>query len=119
MIEKINIKEKFGLFSDHWHPRIIGQVNDAHIKIARLKGEFESHHHDLEDEMFLVLEGSISIELKDGTINLSAGEMAVIPRGTEHKPVAREEALVMFVEPASTLNTGNLKNERTTEAHWI
>ena len=119
MIQKANLKEKFSLFSDPWHPRIIGQVNDTHIKLARLKGEFDWHHHESEDEMFLVIQGSLGIELEDGRIELKEGEMAVIPRGVEHRPVAVEEALVMLVEPASTVNTGNIKTERTVSADWI
>ena len=119
MIQKINLKGKFQLFSDYWHPRIIGQVNDTHIKLARLKGRFEWHHHDTEDEMFLVIQGNLAIELEDGVIALSEGETVVIPRGVEHCPVAAEEALVMLIEPASTVNTGNLKSEKTVDAQWI
>lgn len=120
MIQKINLKEKFSLFSDHWHPRIVGQVNDTHVKIAKLKGEFEWHCHDKEDEMFLVIEGRLSIELEDGAVSLMEGEMLVIPRGVEHRPVAEEEALVMLVEPVGTINTGNKKNSRrTVDPDWI
>ncbi len=119
MIQKINLKGKFQLFSDYWHPRIIGQVNDTHIKLARLKGRFEWHHHDTEDEMFLVIQGNLAIELEDGVIALSEGETVVIPRGVEHCPVAAEEALVMLIEPASTVNTGNIKSEKTVDAQWI
>ncbi len=120
MIQKANLKEKFSLFSDQWHPRIIGQVNDTHIKLARLKGEFDWHHHDSEDEMFYVVGGgNLTIELEDGMVELKSGEMAVIPRGVEHRPVARDEALVMLVEPVSTVNTGNIKSEKTVDAQWI
>lgn len=119
MLDKVNVGEKFGLFQAHWEPHIIGEVNGTHIKIARFLGEFEWHHHDLEDEMFLVLDGEIEIALADGVVSLSRGEMIVVPRGVDHKPAASREALVMLVEPDTTVNTGNIKSEKTTEARRI
>ena len=119
MIKKVSLEEKFRLFSDHWKPRIVGEVNNTQIKLVRLLGEFQWHHHDNEDEMFLVLEGTLAIELEDGALKLEKGEMAVIPKGVEHRPVAEKEVLAMLVEPASTVNTGNAKSSRTTDAVWI
>jgi mannose-6-phosphate isomerase-like protein (cupin superfamily) len=112
-MEKVNIKEKFGLFEDRWSPKVIGQVNDAYVKAVKLKGEFVWHHHDEEDELFLVVKGSMVIRLRDRDIHLEEGEFVVIPRGVEHLPVAEEEAHVLLLEPKSTLNTGNVTSERT------
>lgn len=112
-MEKVNIKEKFDLFEDRWSPKVIGEINDSYVKAVKLKGEFVWHHHDDEDEMFLVVKGSLVIKLRDGDIRLEEGEFVVIPRGVEHLPVAEEEAHVLLLEPKSTLNTGNVTNERT------
>ncbi|HEY0376512.1 MAG TPA: cupin domain-containing protein [Pyrinomonadaceae bacterium] len=112
-MEKVNIKEKFDLFEDRWSPKVIGQVNDTHVKAVKLKGEFVWHHHDEEDELFLVVKGSLVIKLRDRDIRLEEGEFVVIPRGVEHLPVAEEEAHVLLLEPKSTLNTGNVTDERT------
>jgi mannose-6-phosphate isomerase-like protein (cupin superfamily) len=112
-MEKINIKEKFSLFEDRWSPKVIGQVNDAYVKAVKLKGEFVWHHHDEEDELFLVVKGSLVIKLRDRDIRLEEGEFVVIPRGVEHLPVAEEEAHVLLLEPKTTLNTGNVTDERT------
>ncbi len=112
-MEKVNIKEKFSLFEDRWSPKVIGEVNDSHVKAVKLKGEFVWHHHDDEDELFLVVKGSIVIKLRDRDIRLEEGEFVVIPRGVEHMPVAEEEAHVLLLEPKSTLNTGNVTNDRT------
>ena len=113
MIEKVNLSEKFALFGDHWSPKIAGEVGDAYVKLVKLRGEFVWHKHDEEDEMFLVVKGEITIRLRDGDVRLGEGEFLIIPRGVEHKPVAQEEAHVLLFEPASTLNTGNVQNERT------
>jgi len=113
MIEKINLVEKFGLFNDHWRPRLAAELNDHAVKLAKLKGEFVWHKHDAEDELFLVVRGSLTIRLRDGEVRLGEGEMAVIPRGVEHLPVAEEEAWVVLIEPGSTLNTGDVQSERT------
>lgn len=112
-METISLAEKFAAFSEHWQPRIVGELNGQHVKIARLLGEFVWHHHDQEDEMFLVLEGTLVIEFRDRSVTLAAGELCIVPRGVEHRPVARDEVKVLLFEPASTLNTGNVENERT------
>ena len=112
-MEKVNLAEKFATFSEQWQPRIVGELNGQHVKVVRLQGEFVWHHHEREDELFLVLEGSMKIELRDRTIDLAKSEFFIVPRGVEHRPVAEKEALVMLFEPASTLNTGNVQNERT------
>ncbi len=115
MIEKINIREKLSLFHDHWSPKIVGEINESHVKLAKLKGEFVWHHHDHEDEMFLVIKGKLLMKLRDRDIDLNEGEFVIIPKGVEHLPVANEEVHLMLFEPKTTLNTGNLKNERTVE----
>ncbi len=112
-MNKINIEEKLKLINDHWNPRIAGELNGQQIKLAKFKGEFIWHRHDNEDEMFLVLKGSFKMELRDRTIELKEGEFIIIPKGTEHKPVADEEVSVMLFEPAATLNTGQIVNELT------
>ena len=114
-MEKVNLAEKFSQFNDHWNPRIVGDVNDAYVKLVKCQGEFVSHHHEAEDELFLVVKGSLTIKLRDRAIRLGEGEFVVIPRGVEHQPVAVEEAHVLLLEPKSTVNTGNLRNERTVE----
>lgn len=114
-LEKVNLLEKFGLFDDHWSPKIVGELNDAYVKLAKLKGEFIWHHHKDEDELFLVIKGELTIKLRGGEITLKEGEFVVVPKGTEHKPIAKREARVLFIEPKTTLNTGNLRNERTVE----
>jgi mannose-6-phosphate isomerase-like protein (cupin superfamily) len=112
-IEKANLAQKFSLFSDHWSPKIAGEVNDSYVKLAKVKGEFVWHHHDEEDELFLVVKGRLEIELRDGSVVLEPGEFVVIPRGIEHRPIAREETHLVLIEPKTTLNTGNVRNERT------
>ena len=112
-MEKINLDQKLSLFSDHWNPRIVGELNGQHVKLAKLKGEFVWHHHEHEDELFYVVKGKLRMEFRDKTVEMESGEMIVVPKGVEHKPVADEEVHVMLFEPASTLNTGNVENERT------
>ena len=112
-MDKVNLTEKFGQFSDHWNPRIIGELNGQHVKAAKLKGEFIWHHHENEDEMFLVTKGILKMEFRDKTVKIEPGEFIIVPRGIEHKPVAEEEVELLLFEPASTLNTGNIENERT------
>lgn len=113
-IQKVNLAEKFSRFSDHWSPKIVGDLNDSHVKLVKVKGEFTWHHHDNEDELFLVVKGRLVIELPDSEINLGEGEFAIIPRGVEHRPVAAEEAQILLLEPKSlTRNTGNVENELT------
>ncbi len=119
-MEKVNLAEKFSLFSDYWNPRIVGEINDSYVKLAKLKGEFIWHSHEAEDELFLVVQGRLLIKLRDRDIWLEEGEFFIIPRGVEHKPVAEKEAHVMFLEPKTTLNTGNVKNDHTIEnPEWI
>lgn len=112
-IEVINLQHKLSLFSDYWSPKIIGKLNGQAVKLVKLKGEFVMHQHENEDELFLVLDGDLRIEFQDKSVQLGAGEMIIIPRGTMHKPVAEEEVQVLLFEPESTVNTGNLENELT------
>ena len=111
----VNLEEKFSSFEEHWNPKIIGDLNGQVVKIARIKGEFIWHKHELEDEFFLVVRGSMLIKLHGEDIQINEGEFFIVPRGTEHKPVASEEAWILMFEPESTLNTGDIKNERTRE----
>jgi mannose-6-phosphate isomerase-like protein (cupin superfamily) len=113
MIEKVNLREKFGRFDERWSPKIAGEVNDSYVKLVKLEGEFVWHKHDAEDEMFLVVKGRLRIKLRDGEVDLDEGEFVIIPRGVEHLPVADEEAHVLLFEPKSVLNTGDVVNERT------
>lgn len=113
MIQKVNVAEKFEAFDDLWSPKIIGEVNDSLLKAVKVKGEFVWHHHEVEDELFYVLKGRLVIKLRDGEVVLEPGEFAVIPRMVEHLPVAGEETEVLLLEPTTTLNTGNVENERT------
>lgn len=115
MLDKVNLAAKFAAFSDHWSPKIAGELNGQQVKLAKLKGAFDWHHHDDEDELFLVHRGRFRMELRDGTIELGPGDFLIVPRGVEHRPVADEEAEVVLFEPATTLNTGNVRNERTRE----
>lgn len=112
-MEKININQKLSLFSDHWNPRIVGELNGQHVKLVKIKGEFVWHHHDHEDELFYVLKGKLRMEFRDRVEELSEGEMIVVPRNVEHRPVAIEEVHLMLFEPAGTLNTGNTEGELT------
>lgn len=113
MIEPIVLAEKFSRFSDHWSPKIVADLNDCHVKLAKVQGEFVWHHHADEDELFLVVRGELVIELRDGAVTLGPGEMAVIPKGVEHRPVAREEVHLVLIEPKATRHTGNVVTERT------
>lgn len=106
-IEKVNLKEKLAQFADYWNPRIVGELNGQHVKLAKISGEFVWHKHDNEDEMFLVLNGTFDMELRDKTITLNTGDFIIIPKGVEHRPVAQNPAEIMLFEPASTLNTGD------------
>lgn len=114
-MEKINLQAKFAQIGEYWSPKIIGEINDSCVKIAKLKGEFLWHAHANEDEMFYVFKGELTIRFRDRDVLLWAGECLVIPRGVEHMPVAPEEAQVMLIEPKGTLNTGNVINERTVQ----
>jgi mannose-6-phosphate isomerase-like protein (cupin superfamily) len=118
-IRVVNIAEKFGLFNEQWSPKIIGEMNDAYVKIAKLQGEFVWHLHENEDEMFLIIKGSLTIRLRDRDLMINEGEFVIIPRGVEHMPVAEEEVYLMMLEPKGTVNTGNAESDRTVEADWI
>jgi mannose-6-phosphate isomerase-like protein (cupin superfamily) len=120
-MDKVNLREKLALFSEHWSPRIVGEVNDSHIKLVKVQGEFTWHRHDNDDELFLVLHGSLTIKLRDRDILLNEGEFIVVPRGVEHKPVAEHEAHILLLEPKTlTRNTGNVENNLTAESQpWI
>lgn len=113
MIKKINISQKLAQFNDHWNPRIIGELNKQHVKLAKIKGEFIWHKHEDEDEMFLVLKGTLKIAFRDKIETIQENEIIIVPRGVEHKPIAEEEVSIMLFEPATTINTGALENERT------
>lgn len=114
-MEIINIEEKLSLFHEYWSPRIIGEVNDSYVKLAKFKGDFIWHVHETEDEMFYVLKGILTVKFREKEMELKEGECIVIPKGVEHMPVAKEEVQVMLIEAKTTLNTGNVKNERTVE----
>ena len=116
-MKTVNIAEKLGLFSDHWNPRIIGELNGQQVKAVKLSGEFHFHHHDHEDEMFLVIKGVLKMEFRDKTEIIRPGEFIIVPKGVEHKPIAEQEVELLLFEPDSTLNTGNVENERTRKNH--
>lgn len=111
--QKVNLAEKFSRFTDYYKPRIIGEVNDCQVKAVKLKGEFLWHHHENEDELFLVTRGRLLMKLRDGDVTINEGEFLIVPRGVEHCPVAEEEVHIVLIEPRATLNTGNLRNQRT------
>ena len=120
MYEAINLSDKFGKFSERWSPRVVARMNDYHFKLARIEGEFVWHSHAETDEVFIVVEGEMAIEFRDGRVELKAGEMFVVPRGVEHKPVAARECMLMLVEPAGTINTGDAGGELTAADNvWV
>ena len=112
-MEKINLAEKLSLFKEQWSPKIVGELNGQMVKLVKFKGPFVWHHHDQEDELFYVVKGSFDMEFESKTITVNEGEFIIVPKGTEHRPNAKEECEVMLFEPGSTLNTGNVENERT------
>lgn len=112
-MEKVNLAEKLARIGEHWSPHVAGELNGQHVKLARLKGEFVWHHHEREDELFLVLRGTLRMQFRTHEVVLEEGEMLVVPAGVEHRPVADDEVHVMLFEPATTLNTGNVRNELT------
>lgn len=112
-MNSINLKEKFNLFNEHWTPKLIAELNGQHVKLAKMKGEFVWHKHEQEDELFLVVKGRFRMEFRDKNVWVEEGEIIVVPRGVEHRPVAVEEAHILMFEPANTLNTGNVKSDRT------
>src|SRR5260221_225882 len=113
LADVVNLAQKFSLFDDQWNPKIVGELNDSYVKLVKLKGEFVWHQHEHEDELFLVVKGRLLIKLRDRDLWLNEGEFAVIPRGVEHLPVAEDEVHALLLEPKSTLNTGDVQNERT------
>lgn len=112
-MQKVNLNEKFSQFSDHWNPRIVGELNGQQVKVTKLKGEFFWHHHEHEDELFLITKGKLKMAFRDKTVEIGEGEFIIVPRGVEHKPIAEDEVEVVLFEPASTLNTGNITNDKT------
>lgn len=119
-MKKVNLVQKLTLFNDLWSPKIVGELNDSYVKVVKVQGEFVWHHHENEDELFLVLNGRLQIQFRDRDVWLEEGEMLVIPRGVEHRPVAEEEAHILLLEPKTVLNTGNIvDDEKTNEAEWI
>jgi len=112
-MDKVNLQQKFSLFSERWSPKIVGELNGQHVKLAKLKGEFVWHKHDEEDELFFVVKGSFKMEYRDRTVEVNENEFLIVPKGVEHKPVAEEEVWVMLFEPTSTLNTGDAKSDLT------
>lgn len=112
-MESVNLREKFRLIQDYCNPRVLGEINDCQVKAVKLKGEFVWHHHEHEDELFLVIQGTLRMKFRDRETLVNAGEFVIVPRGVEHLPVADEEVHIILVEPKSTLNTGNVINERT------
>lgn len=114
-MDKVNIAEKLSLFHEYWSPKIVGELNESHVKVVKLKGEFLWHKHDHEEEMFYVVKGRLVIHFRDKDVNLAEGEFIIIPRGVEHMPYAAEEVHVILIEPKTTRNTGDIVNERTVE----
>jgi mannose-6-phosphate isomerase-like protein (cupin superfamily) len=114
-MQKVNLAEQFSRFAEHWKPHVVGELNGQHVRLAKLKGEFVWHHHEREDELFLVVRGRLAMHFRDRVVEVNEGEFLIVPHGVEHKPAAEEETHVLLFEPAETLNTGNLRNERTVE----
>ena len=112
-MEKVNLAEKLSQFNEHWNPKIVGELNGQHVKLVKFQGEFVWHHHDLEDELFLVIKGRFRMEFRDRRVELEEGEFLIVPRGVEHRPVAVDEVHVLLFEPAGTLNTGGAVDDRT------
>ena len=112
-MDKVNLAQKLALFTEHWRPKIVGDLNGQQVKLVKFQGSFVWHHHDAEDELFLVVKGRFRMEFRDRHVWLEEGEFLIVPHGVEHRPVADEEAHVLLFEPATTLNTGNVRNERT------
>jgi mannose-6-phosphate isomerase-like protein (cupin superfamily) len=116
---KVNIAEKLALFAEHWKPKVVAELNGQQVKLVKFQGEFVWHHHKAEDELFLVVHGRFRMDFRDSSVWLSQGEMIVVPRGTEHRPVAEDEVAILLFEPASTVNTGNVRGNLTSDAEWI
>ena len=119
-MKKINLQEKLSFFKEHWTPKIIGELNGQQVKLAKLKGEFIWHSHENEDELFMILKGTLKMEFRDKTVELNEGEILIVPKGVEHRPIAEEEVHVMLFEPAATKHTGNVIHELTKQnLDWI
>lgn len=119
-MEKINLAEKFSKISGLWDPKIVGALNGQHVKLVKFQGPFVWHHHDEEDELFLVVQGSFTMQFRDRVVELTEGELIIVPRGVDHRPVAQEEVRVLLFEPASTVNTGSSPGSLTVEKpEWI
>lgn len=118
-VEKVTLSEKLSLFEEQWAPKIVGEVNDFHVKLVKLQGEFVWHSHELEDELFLVLKGRLRMQLRDRMVTVDPGELVVIPRGTEHCPASDEEVHILLLEPKSTVNTGTAASDRQRDPAWI
>ena len=118
-MDKINLTEKLSHIHDFWTPGIIGQLNDTHVKLAKLKGEFIWHQHDAEDELFFVVSGRLLVRFRDRDVWLEEGELLIVPKGVEHMPVAQEEVHLMLIEPKTTVNTGGVRSDRTVDDRWI
>ena len=112
---QVNLTQKFALFDEHWSPKVIGELNGQQVKIAKIQGEFVWHHHEDEDELFMVIKGELTVKLPKEDVHLQEGEFLIVPRGIEHKPVAEREAHILMFEPTGTLNTGNVQSERTVQ----
>jgi len=118
--QAIDLKDKLTKFSEHWSPKIVAQMNDYHVKLAKVQGEFTWHDHPETDELFLVVDGELDILFRDGKVTLQAGDLYVVPRGVEHKPIAAQECHILLIEPVGTVNTGNVQDEKTAPNHiWI
>ena len=115
-MEKVNIADKLAQFTAHWQPRVVGELNGQHVKLVKFQGSFDWHHHEVEDELFLVVRGAFRMEFRDRVVELGEGELLIVPHGVEHRPVADAECAVLLFEPAGTLNTGNVRSERTVDA---
>ena len=119
-MNKVNLSQKFRLFKEYWTPKIVGELNGQYVKLVKIKGDFVWHKHDVEDELFMVIKGSMTIKLREKNIQLDEGELCIVPRGIEHKPAATEETYVLVFEPKSTLNTGDAESELTVKnLDWI
>ena len=119
-MDKVSLSQKFSLLDEHWTPKIVGELNGQHVKLVKIKGEFVWHKHDVEDELFMVIKGSMVIRLRDKDIQLDEGELYIVPKGIEHKPVAAEETQVLMFEPISTVNTGDAESDLTVRnLDWI
>lgn len=118
-MDKVNLAQKFAGFQETWSPKIVAELNDSYVKLAKLHGEFVWHQHESEDELFLVVKGRLTMQLRDGNLVVDAGELVVVPRGVEHCPLTEEEVQVILIEPKATVNTGDAGGKRTIASQWI